>query len=118
MFLFSGCNDDDNPNSPTTPVGTWKGSAGTTSTMTAELKSDKTFIMHISTPYNGTPTDYELEGTWVNEGDKVTFTGKSGFSVIGIPPPSVNPFIGTVSGNKMTLNVPYNETVSIVLTKE
>lgn len=117
MFLFSGC--DDNPTGPTTE--TWKGTVETTTTMSASLKSDKTFSMKISMPLtDGTITVYDLTGTWTRSADSVTFTGASGLmDNYGIPPPSVNPFTGIISGNKMTLGVPYAiDFKTIVLTKE
>jgi hypothetical protein len=120
MFLFSGCGDD-NPTGPATPEGTWKGTVKTTTTMTASLKSDKTFSMKISMPLtDGTITVYDLTGTWTRSGDSITFTGASGLmDNFGIPPPSVNPFTATISGNQMTLGVPYaTDSKTIVLTKE
>ena len=104
LFIVIGCG---NPASsqPTDPaVGTWKGIVSD-SAMTMIVRSDSTFTTVLPNKY-GT---YYLSGTYTSKGDTISLAYASGLQgEEGIPPPST-PVSGTISGNKMTIPIPYNQ---------
>ncbi len=113
LLMLVGC-DNSTGSQATDPVGTWTGKVSD-STFTLVIKGDATFSALLPDP-NGT---YQISGTYTLQGNTITLTYASGFQVIGIPPPHVNPANGTINGKTMKIQVPYHsDTDSTTLTKK
>lgn len=103
LFFLVACDNATGPGS-TNAMGTWKGKVAD-STMTLVIVNDSTFT-GILPDSIGT---YALSGKYSLIGGTITLNYASSLlGTEGIPPPSPNPATGTISGNKMTIPVPYN----------
>lgn len=121
-FLLLGCDSstDSGPSNPVTVAGTWKGKAAD-STMTLVFKGDSTFSGTLPDAY-GT---YTLSGTYKSAATTISLKYVSslqsspGIPPEGVPPPSPDSVTGTLSGNKMTIPIPYDQNSGMVtLTKQ
>jgi hypothetical protein len=103
LFILLGCDDSTGTKASDSPVGTWKGIVAD-STLTVVLKSDSKFTAVLPNEY-GT---YQMGGSYSIAGNAITLQYASSLQgEEGIPPPSPNPAIGTLSGTSMKISAPY-----------
>jgi hypothetical protein len=120
VFIFLGCDDSTSPGSSNSVAGTWKGKAPD-STMILVFSSDTTFTGTMPFSYGS----YSLSGKYKVTGNSISLKYASsllatpGFDPEGVPPPSPDSVTGTLSGNKLTVPIPYDtESGSATLTKQ
>ncbi len=113
-FVLWSCDNSTNPGPSNPVIGTWKGTVSD-STMTMVVTNDSTFSTVLPNPA-GT---YNLTGKYTYAGNTITLSYASALQgTEGIPPPST-PVTGTLSGNKMTIPVPYTSAGdSVTLSKQ
>jgi hypothetical protein len=119
-FLLLGCDSTTGSEASGSVAGTWKGKAAD-STMTLVFKGDATFSGTLPDAY-GT---YTLSGTYKSAATTISLKYVSslqsspGIPPEGVPPPSPDSVTGTLSGNKMTIPIPYDQNSGMVtLTKQ
>jgi hypothetical protein len=115
-ILAAGCDKKGNPATVQTPnaVGTWK-STISGETMTVVMSAD-TFTMD-APGTNGTTGIYSLSGTYALNKDTITFTSAScTLSDEGIPCSNPNP--GIISGDQITMPIPYGDGTKTTLTRQ
>jgi hypothetical protein len=113
-FLVLGCDDPASPGKSNPVAGRWDGIVAE-STMTMVFTDDSAF----STVLPDSGGTYYLAGTYTFTNTSIALTYTSALQgTEGIPLPSFDPVIGTLSGTSMTLPVPYNWTGdSVTLSK-
>jgi hypothetical protein len=115
-LLSSGCGDKDNPASAQTtdPVGTWK-STVSGAAMTLVANADKSYTMTVPGT-NGTIGTYTLSGTYTVTKDTIHFAcATSVLDGEGTPCESDD---GTISGNRLTMPIPYAYGPTTTLTRQ
>jgi len=120
VFILLGCDSSTDSGSSNSVAGTWKGKAPD-STMTLVFAGDTTFTGTLPSSY-GT---YSLSGKYKFTSNTITLKYASslqtspGLPPEGVPPPSPDSVTGTVSGNKMTIPIPYDQNGgSVILSKQ
>lgn len=115
LFIVLGCGNPTGSQPTVSVIGTWKGTVSD-STMSMVVANDSAFETIVPNKYG----DYDVTGKYTLKGNTITLNYASGLQAgEGIPPPSINPASGTISGNKMTIPIPYDQTgASVTLTKQ
>ncbi len=108
-FILLGCDSSTNSGSSNSVAGTWQGKAPD-STMTLVFTGDTAFTGTLPVSY-GTFTlagKYKTTGATISLKYASSLLASPGIVPEGVPPPSPDSVTGALSGNKITIPIPYD----------
>ncbi|MBW8886924.1 MAG: hypothetical protein JF616_04110 [Fibrobacteres bacterium] len=119
-FILLGCDSSTDSGTSNAVAGTWKGKAPD-STMILVFTADTAFAGTLPLSY-GTYTlagKYKLTGNTISLKYASSLLSSPGISPEGVPPPTPDSVTGTLSGNKLTIPIPYDQNNgSVILSKQ
>jgi hypothetical protein len=114
LFFMAGCGNRETPSgTEDSAIGTWAAPVAN-GTMRLVLKADNTLNMEYPDQWGTTVK----EGHYACTGNTLTFT-YSGCMQNNIGVPCIGPdTLGTISGNQLTMPIPYGDGTMLTLTKK